>query len=77
MMEWNRIEWKGKQRKGMSKKGEEKEREQSRSVIGPQGAGPCAREGQYRISVSGSDKWTGPTSHEILRSHEVLGVMSS
>ena len=36
------------------------------SVIGPQGAGPCARE---------SSKWIGPIGHATLRSHEIPDVM--
>ena len=44
------------------------------SGVGPQGAGPL----RMKTSVSyksWSGKWTRPTSHGTLRSHEVLGVV--
>ena len=45
------------------------------SVIGPQGAGPCARVKKDTIRESRSSKWTGPISHGTLGSHVILGVM--
>ena len=43
-------------------------------VIGPQGAGPCARVKDI-VLESRLSKWTGPISHGTLRSHAILSVM--
>ena len=42
--------------------------------MGPQGAGPCARDKDI-VSESWLSKWTKLISHGTLRSHVILGVM--
>ena len=71
-MEWNGIEWKLKV--CMSKK-PEKAREHMRRCYRPTGGWAMRMKTLVSYKGLGSDKWTGPTDHGMLRSHEVLDVM--
>ena len=53
VIEWNRVE--------------QKEREHTRSVIGPQGAGPCMQVSKISYRESWPNKWTKPIGHGTLR----------
>ena len=81
--EENRMEWKelrvGKEYSGRGwKRGESEERkgmEHTRKYYRPTGGWAMRARMLVSYKQVQSGKWTGPTSHETLRSHEVLGVM--
>ena len=61
---WNGIEQNGKgHRESVNRKGENVRE----SVIGPQGAGPCARVNEISYRRSRPNKWTRPIGHGTLR----------
>ena len=67
------MEWKSKM--CMSKKAE-KAGEHTRKCYRPTGGWAMCTKASVSYKRLGSDRWTRPTDHGILRSHEVLGVMS-
>ena len=67
------MEWKSGM--CMSKK-TEKAGEHTRRCYRPTGGWAMRMKALVSYKCLGSDKWTRPTDHGILRSHEVLGVMS-
>ena len=60
-MEWNGIE----HRDDVRRKGNKENMRES--VIGPQGAGPCAQVKGTSYRESRPNKWTKPTGHGTLR----------
>ena len=54
----------------------EKVREHTRKCYRPTGGWAMRTKALVSYKHLGLDKWTGLTDHGILRSHEVLGVMS-